>query len=202
MKQLIFIILTIFCSAIIAQEGSVDAGKAKSETCVACHNADGNSTNTVWPKLAGQHADYLAAQLMEFRKGEQGNRYNVVMYPMVKNLTDQDIYDLAAYFSAQPTSEGATKATLAPLGERIYRGGNVKTGVMACAACHGPDGMGNALAHFPRLSYQHADYIKLQLEAYKEGTRKGELAAIMQGIASKMSDAEMEAVSSYIEGLH
>ena len=123
--------------------GNVEAGKQKSTTCVTCHNVDGNSTTTVWPKIAGQYDNYLVKQLRDFKSGA---RANPQMIPFMANLNDQDIQDLAAYFSSQQQTPAKAVANYVKLGEKIYRGGNLQTGVPACTACHGPTGGGNLLS--------------------------------------------------------
>lgn len=178
--------------------GDAAAGKAKSTTCAGCHNADGNSANPEWPKLAGQHAGYIVKQLHDFKAGD---RKNAMMAPMAAPLSDQDMADLAAYFSSQEMKGGKADPALVEKGKQIYQGGNMGTGVAACMGCHGPTGTGNPAANFPRLAGQHAKYTVIQLKAFKKGERANDAGKMMQNIASKMTDAEMEAVASYIEGL-
>lgn len=181
--------------------GNIEAGKGKTQTCVACHGPDGNSTVPNWPKIAGQYENYLVKQLREFRLGEKGPRYEPSMYGMVANLSDQDIADLAAYYASEKQTLGKANSALVEVGQRIYRGGNVKTGVTACLACHGPEGLGNEAAKFPKLSGQHATYIDLQLHAFRDGKRKNSPNEMMESISHRLSDDEIKAVSSYIEGL-
>lgn len=177
-------------------------GQEKAALCAPCHGLDGNSTVPNWPKIAGQPPKYLIEQLKEYRKGEKGNRYEPSMYGVVQGLSDEDIANLAVYFASQKTSLGVAKASLVALGEKIYRGGNPKTGVPACIACHGANGDGNAPAGFPRLSAQHPEYTLDQLKKFKAGTRANDPNGIMRDISKRMSDEEMQAVSSYIAGLH
>ncbi len=174
-------------------------GAQKAAVCAACHNADGNSTNPEWPKLAGQGARYLREQLRAFKGG---TRKNATMAPMAANLSDEDIKAVAEYFAAQKRTIGAAKPELVGAGERLYRGGNNATGVPACMACHGPRGSGNPAAGYPALGGQHAVYVARQLDAYRTGERATDGNAIMRTIAAHLSAAEIEAVSSYIEGLH
>lgn len=185
-----------------ATKGDPKRGQAIMQTCVACHNADGNSTTPIWPKIAEQPEKYLIEQLKAFRLGSKGPRYDPTMYGMVQTLTDQDINDLSAFYASQKSTLGMAQQNFVELGEKIYRGGNVETHVAACAACHGAKGEGNELAGFPRLSGQHAEYILGQLKKFKEGTRSNDPNGIMRDIAKKMSDSEMQAVSSYVSGLH
>jgi cytochrome c553 len=184
-----------------AQEGSVEAGRAKAATCAACHGADGNSVTPDWPTLAGQHATYIVRQLRAFKEGE---RSDVTMKPFADMLSEQDMLDVAAYFAAQtPTPKGADPA-LVNLGQQIYRGGVPERGVAACIACHGPDGAGNPLAAFPRVSAQHAAYVTKQLNAYASGDRRSDVDfnQMMRNIAAQLYPDEIRALSSYVQGLN
>ncbi len=164
--------------------------------CSACHGADGNSVITLNPKLAGQHPEYLLKQLTNFKEGK---RVNAVMSGMVANLSLQQMQDLAAYFATQKTTLAKAKSNGAgSLGEKIYRGGIAATGVPACAACHGAAGAGLP-KQYPRLSAQHADYTLQQLRTFRTGERAN--APMMMAIAAKMTDAEMQAVADYMQGL-
>jgi cytochrome c553 len=181
-------------------EGNAEAGQARSATCAACHGVDGNSVNPQWPNLAGQNSGYLVRQLKAFKAGE---RQNPLMSPQAMMLSDQDIEDLAAYFSSKVVQGGTADPELAPAGERLYRGGNLGANIAACASCHGPDGKGNGPAAYPALAGQHADYVVLQLKAYREGSRQTDapMNQMMRGVAARMTDNEMRAVASYIQGL-
>jgi len=184
-----------------AQEGSVEAGRTKSVTCAACHGADGNSVTPDWPMLAGQHASYIVRQLRAFKNGE---RTDVTMKPFADLLSEQDMLDVAAYFAAQtPTPKGADPA-LVGLGQQIYRGGIPGRGVAACIACHGPEGDGNPLAAYPRVSGQHAAYVTKQLNAYAAGDRRSdvELNQMMRNVAGQLFEDEIRALASYVQGLN
>jgi cytochrome c553 len=181
--------------------GNIEAGKAKTQTCVACHGPDGNSTVAIWPKIAGQYEAYLVKQLKEFRQGEKGPRYEPSMYGMVANLSDQDIDDLAAYYASQTQTLGKAKAQYVAEGEKLYRGGSLASGAAACSACHGPQGMGLAAAKYPRLAGQHADYIALSLHAFQTGKRMNSPNGMMEDISHRLTEEQIQAVSSYIEGL-
>ncbi|TVO72512.1 c-type cytochrome [Sedimenticola selenatireducens] len=178
--------------------GDAAAGKAKSGTCLACHGADGNSANAVWPKLAGQHPSYIKKQLQEFKAGA---RKNDLMSPMAMPLSDQDMDDLAAYFSGQAQSPGVAAADQVELGTKIYRAGNVATNVAACMACHGPSGNGNPGAKFPRISGQHAAYLEKTLKDFRSGDRANDNAKMMQNVVNRMTDKEIAAVAQYLQGL-
>ncbi len=172
-----------------------DAGRSII-ACVSCHGAAGNSTISQNPKLAGQHAAYLAKQLGNF--GE-ASRNNPVMTAMAKALTPEDIKNVTAYLSVQIDKPGAAKdKNLVELGKKIYRGGIAGINVPACAGCHGPNGAGIP-ALFPRLAAQHQDYTIAQLTNFRTGVRSN--SPEMKAIAARMSDDEMKAVADYIAGL-
>ena len=201
MKKLVVIAATcaLLGSATAAlAAGDPTAGKAKSAVCAACHNADGNSTVTQYPKLAGQSADYLVKQLQEFKSGA---RVNAIMVGMVAPLSPQDMEDLAAYFSSQQVARGAADPALAPAGEAMFRGGNLTSGVAACAACHGATGAGNPAAKFPALAGQHAEYVETQLKAFRAMERTNDAGQMMRGVTAKLTDPEIKAVASYVQGL-
>jgi len=179
--------------------GDAGAGKTKSATCAGCHGMDGNSANPDWPNLAGQGAAYIEQQLQAFKAGE---RQNATMAPMAATLGEQDMADLAAFYAAQTAKAGAADESLVELGQKIYRGGNPTSGVAACIGCHGPAGKGNPAALFPALSGQHAKYVETQLHAFKAGERDNDAAKMMRNTASSMTEEEIKAVASYIQGVH
>ncbi len=179
--------------------GSAEAGKGKAGACAGCHGADGNSLVPNFPKLAGQHAAYLSKQLADFKSGA---RSDATMAPMAAPLNEQDIEDIAAYFSSQSGTVGKGNAELAGLGEKIYRGGNPATGVAACIACHGPTGAGNSAANFPKIGGQHAAYVVKALNDFKSGARSNDVNQMMRGVAAKMTDEEIKAVAEFVAGLH
>ena len=192
---------SLAAASVGAQEGSVEAGRAKSATCAACHGVDGNSVTPDWPMLAGQHASYIVRQLQAFKSGE---RTDVTMKPFADLLSDQEMLDVAAYFESQkPAPKGADPA-LVGLGQQIYRGGVPGRGVAACIACHGPEGNGNPLASYPRISAQHAAYTTKQLNAYRAGDRRSDvdLNQMMRNIAGQLFDDEIRALASYVQGLN
>ncbi len=179
--------------------GDPAAGKAKSAVCAGCHGADGNSTNPEWPKLAGQHQSYTAKQLKDYKSGK---RQNPTMLGMVAGLSDQDMEDLAAYFATQSISIGEADPELVDMGEKIYRGGNLGTGLAACMGCHGPGGGGNPAAKFPSVAGQHAKYATTTLSEFKAEARANDPNKMMRMVAGKMTKKEIEAVASYMAGLH
>jgi cbb3-type cytochrome c oxidase subunit III len=172
-------------------------GEASFATCAACHGADGNSGSPAYPKLAQQHPEYLVKQLQEFKSGK---RANAVMSGMAAALSEDDMKNIAYWVSSKKAKPGFAKdKDLVALGERIYRGGISERQIAACAGCHSPNGAGIP-AQYPRLSGQHADYTTAQLTAFRDGVRKNSIQ--MSGVAAKLNDREIKAVSDYIAGLH
>lgn len=164
--------------------------------CAACHGADGNSTTPTYPSLAQQHPEYLVKQLMEFKSGK---RANAIMMPMATPLSDADMRNIAAWLATQKAKLGAAKdPKTILLGERIWRGGIPDRQIAACAGCHSPNGAGIPI-QYPRLAGQHADYTVSQLQAFRDGVRNNSVQ--MTGVASKMNDREIKAVSDFIAGL-
>ena len=188
--------ITLFFNLTQAYAGDPAKGKALSQTCAVCHGVDGNSMNPIWPNLAGQHAAYIVRQLQDFKEGE---RNNAQMSPMAANLSEEDMQHLAADYASQKAEKGTGKPESLELGEKIYRYVDAEAGIAGCMACHGPAGEGNPAALYPALSSQHAAYTAAQLKMFKAGERGN---AVMQAIAKPMTDAQIEAVSNYIQGLH
>ena len=174
-----------------------------SQVCVACHAADGNSIAPANPKIAGQFSEYLHKQLVNFKPeaGKKAERENAVMAGIVATLSPDDMKNLAAYYAAQKLKPAAAKdKTLAAAGQKLWRGGNVATGVPACAGCHGPDGSGIP-AQYPRIAGQYAEYIEAQLKSFQQGQRANDTNGMMRGVAARMTDREMKAVADYAAGL-
>jgi cytochrome c553 len=183
-------------------EGDAAAGQAKSAICAACHGVDGNSAVPNWPKLAGQHASYMERQTALIQSGA---RPVPEMMGIVAAMSEQDFSDIAAYFSSQTNNGGVADESIAALGQRIYRAGNAETGVPACMSCHGPAGEGNPLAGYPALAGQHSMYTAKMLTGFRNGDNWGEddgPSHIMNGSAANMTDEEITAVSSFIQGLY
>lgn len=202
MKQIVLVVLAVFAGQLMAQEGDAERGKTLSATCVACHGVDGNSVNPIWPTLAGQHPQYIARQLKLYKSGD---RDNAVMMPMAMGLSEQDMADLGAYFGEQEAKLLAADPAQIELGEAIYQGGLKDRDIPACMACHGPTGQGNPLSGYPVVANQHAPYTVEQLKLFKQGRvvpgKDDVNGKIMADIAKYMTQEEIEAVSSYIQGL-
>ena len=181
-------------------DGSAEAGKTKSVTCAACHGAAGISANPLWPNIAGQGAPYIAAQLKAFKGGD---RKDPLMTSQAMMLADEDMADLAVYFeSLAAPAQAVADPDLVSKGEALYRGGNVETQVAACIACHGPTGTGNPAAGYPALKGQHAAYTAKQLRDYASGERVSDgKTRTMRDIAGKLSEDEIAALASYVQGL-
>ena len=168
-----------------AVAGDAAAGEAKSAMCAACHMPDGNSVVGEFPKLAGQHAEYIVKQLTEFKSMK---RKNDIMFGMVAALSEEDMADIAAFYAAQSTAPGvAADESKVALGKAIYRGGNMETGVPACMGCHGPEGEGNAPAAYPQLAGQHVQYTLSQLQAFHNGSRYNDPNKMMRAAAARMT---------------
>ncbi len=184
---------------VVAQDKKPDLAKGEasySAVCAACHGADGNSGTPENPKLAGQHPQYLVKQLKEFKSGK---RNNAIMLGFATTLSEDDMANIAQWLAARQPKPGFAKdKELVSLGERIYRGGIAERKIAACAGCHSPNGAGIP-AQYPRMSGQHADYNKAQLIAFRDGIRAN--SAQMTGVAARLNDREIRAVSDYMAGL-
>ncbi len=166
------------------------------QVCASCHTIDGSRGSPANPILQGQHPEYIAKQLAEFKAGK---RENPIMKGFAAALSDADIRNVSAFYASKQAKAGFAKnKELVSLGERIYRGGIAERQVPACSGCHSPTGVGIP-SQYPRLSGQHADYTEAQLVAFRGGTRNNN--AQMTGVAAKMNDREIKAVSDYIGGL-
>ena len=199
-------LVTAICAALAPLAVAQSAAKADpaqaqpivTKVCAACHASDGNSASPANPVLAGQHADYTAKQLANYKSGE---RKNPVMLGMTASLTPQDMKNLGAYFEAQkPKTRAAKDIELVKLGRQIYRGGIMDKGVAACASCHGPSGAGIP-AQYPRVAGQFVEYTLAQLQAFRLGERANDPNQMMRVISARLSDREIKAVSEYIAGL-
>ena len=192
----LILLLTVPISFLVA--GDIKVGEGKSIVCSACHGQDGNSINPLWPSLAGQHEQYTINTLKAY---QNGTRVDAVMKAQLMALTEKDFEDIAAYYNAQKMQKKGYDYALAKKGESLYRGGNASTGVAACIACHGPTGRGNPGAGYPYLAGQHAQYTKDALKDYITLERKAGLNDMMQSLASRLTEEEIEAVSEYIQAL-
>ena len=197
-KSLIFgCLFVINCPVYSA---SAEAGKEKSAVCQGCHGEDGNSLGPDWPHLAGQNANYLRKQIGNFQKSE---RTNEIMNGMVAGLSEEDVADIAAYFSSHKIQPQATDIASETInsGRKIYKGGNRYSGVPACAGCHGPNAVGNGPAAFPHLAGQRVEYLVKTLNDFKTGQRANDPNEIMRNIAEKMTEKEINSVAAYITSI-
>ena len=194
------LLLVLGMASLAQAAGDPKAGQAKTAVCAGCHGADGNSAVPNFPKLAGQGERYLIKQISDIKSGA---RVVVEMTGLTDGLSEQDIADIAAYFSAQNATVGKADPELVANGEKLFRAGNMAKGIPACTGCHNPAGQGNAPAGFPKLGGQHAQYIETQLQKFRSGDRMNDgESRMMRDIAANMSDAEIKALASYISGLY
>jgi len=170
--------------------------------CASCHAADGNGVGNANPKLAGQHADYLYKQLVNFKVQPNAKgpaRVSPIMNGFAAALSEEDMRNVAGFYASQALKPSTAKnKDLVELGQRIFRGGIAAKNVPACASCHSPNGAGMP-AQYPRLSGQWAEYAEAQLIAFRSGARANNPA--MTAIASRLSDKEIKAVADYSAGL-
>ena len=203
MKKFVIVMLSALATTIATQatfaQGDAAAGQAKSALCATCHGADGNSELSINPKIAGQKASYIVKQLREFKSGA---RANATMSAMVAGLSDQDMADIAAWYASQQPTVGGADPEALELGASIYRSGNKDLSVAACSACHGPAGKGNEPAGFPALGGQHAEYTLLQLQQFRSGERDNDPSGMMRTVVERLTDRELQALASYLSGLH
>ena len=207
-KLLVSLLLTLGVTGAAHAAGDAQAGKDKVALCAACHGTDGNSLAPNFPKLAGQGERYLLKQLHDIRAGSSADaapgtgRKILEMTGLLSALSDQDLADIAAFYARQKATPGAADPALAERGEALYRGGKLEQGMPACTGCHAPEGMGNEPAGYPRLAGQHATYVSKQLTDFREGdrTNDGDIM-VMRSIAAKLSNKDIQALSSYIQGL-
>ncbi len=199
-KLLVSLMLTLGVTSFAQAAGDAVAGQEKVAVCAACHSADGNSVVPNFPKLSGQGERYLLKQLQDIKSG---NRQVVEMTGILTNVSDQDMADIAAYYASQSMSVGAADPDKLVVGEALYRGGKLDEGLPSCMGCHSPDGSGNAAGGFPHLGGQHAQYIAKQLTDFREGNRTNDGDTMpMRSVAAKLSNKDIDAISSYIQGLH
>jgi len=171
-------------------------GQQLATACGACHTQDGSRGAVANPILQGQHPEYIAKQLSEFKAGK---RQNAIMQGMAAPLSEDDMKHIAAFYSALKVKPGFAKSKdTVSLGEQIYRGGILVKAVPACAGCHSPNGAGIP-AQYPRLAGQHGEYMETQLLNFRSGARANN--AQMMTIASKLNDKEIKAVADYMAGL-
>lgn len=210
MTRWVGVLLAVCAAPMAVAKGSAEAGATKAATCMACHGSNGNSVNEQWPNLAGQNAAYIQTQLKHFRDKTRIDASGL-MPSMAANLSDQDIEDLATYFSQQTPAGLEADPSYWQAGEKLYRGGDRAHKIPACLACHGPVGRGNPAAGYPALRAQHSVYTAKQLSDYASDMRyahddKGDSgggpnAQIMHTIASRLSADDIRNLASYLQGM-
>ena len=211
MKRITLLTLSVLAAGVVgAAQPKADVAKGKeiaNNLCASCHSVDGNSGIATYPRLAAQLPNYLERQVHDIKDGKRAWGQSVAMRvsPGVSTLTNDQIRDVAAYFTTQAPKPGETNPKEnAELGAQIYRGGLAAKKIPACMSCHGPNGAGmpgggSAILAFPRLGGQHKAYVVEQMKAFQSGQRKN---SIMADIANRMSEEELNAVGNFIQGLH
>lgn len=209
MRHLIAVLVSttaLIATPVVFAAGDAANGKtvALEKGCAGCHGVDGNSPAPTWPNIAGQGQKYLARQLRAFRDNdvEKSGRANAVMAGFAQGLTDQQIEDLATYFSTQKSKYGEADQQYLDYGLQIYRGGDKTRGIPSCMGCHGPTGAGNPASGYPALAGQWAAYTESQLNQFKLEERRNDQNRMMRDIASKMYPEDIKAVANVIQGLH
>ena len=200
-KRNAFLAMAALCVAFVAAAAQAD-GKAKAIVCTACHGADGNSSNPIWPNLAAQNPSYIVAQLKAFKAG---TRQNPSMAPMVASLEEGDMSEIANFFAAQTLNVkplATDQAEAAAAGQKLYRGGDAERGIPACMACHGPDGGGNPASGYPALRGQQFEYTVLQLQNYHDDKRQTDLNKMMRTVTSRLTDTDIKNLARYVSALH
>ncbi|HIE49665.1 MAG TPA: cytochrome c4 [Gammaproteobacteria bacterium] len=194
------LLIILAASLVTIGAGNADSGKDKVATCAACHGQDGNSMVGLWPSLAGQNVNYLVRQLQHIKSGK---RPITEMIGSLDNFSQEDLEDIAAFYASQNNAIGQAASDKVELGRKLYYSGSLEKGVPACTACHSPKGKGNSPAGYPLLSGQQSDYIAKALKNYRTGERNNdESSQMMMAIAYKLDDVEIDALSSFINGLH
>lgn len=196
-----FLFLFLFLILFLNTSFSADSAmSSKLSRCVTCHTMSGNSIVPIWPKIAEQHFDYVIKQLVEFKKGKDGNRFDPNMFAMLQGVSENELVELAEHFAKQPLekSKGVANSDKFELGKKIYFYGDSGNKVTGCVGCHGIDGNGNKLAKFPILKWQHKDYLVTQMKKFRSGERSNDFNGIMRDISSCMTDDQMVAVAEYI----
>ena len=196
--------------------GDAEAGATASAACAACHGVDGNPSDPMYPRLAGQGEKFIAQQLALFATGERNTGLAAVMVPFAQMLGPQDMRDVGAYFAQQKSGAELADDSLVTegpyeglkyyeIGQKLFRGGDAERGIPACLACHGPAGAGNPGPGYPHIAGQYADYTVRRLQEYKAGTTSERDPArfnIMAKVAHSLTEQEIGALASYLQGLH
>jgi len=198
MNKFIALALFVLLSSQV-DAGDASKGKAKTGICANCHAADGNSSIGANPKLAGQGEKYLIKQLKDFKSKA---RDNATMSPMANMLNDEDIANVAAYYSQQKVQHMAVDKQYIQTAEKLYRGGDSDRDIPACIACHAADGKGIATAGYPAIGGQQPTYTISTLKAFRSGDRDNDTNEVMRDVVAKMSDPQIEALAYYLAGLH
>lgn len=191
-KISVFLAATVFAAFLLAPAAAqdIEAGRAKSQACAACHGVDGSSLSGMFPNLAGQSWRYLYIQLKDFK---EGRRSNELMTPMAKPLSREDMIDIANYYAAQPAKPSTFKAE-----EAKIKLGKAKADESLCAMCHLGEFAGQN--EIPKVAGQQYDYIVKQLRDFKARKRTND-AGNMTSVSQTLNDADIENLGHYITSL-
>ena len=188
----------VLISMILGSAEAADLNRVQEivdQKCAICHGIGGEGSSAIYPRLAGQHAEYIAKQLADFQNGRRKGTMN----EMAAGLTEDEMVALGDFFAAKPTkSHRVRDKEFAAVGYFLYHRGNKYSGVAACKSCHGDEGKGTK--RLPRLAGQHKRYLMIQLQEFNQRKRTND-NAIMHSIASKLTELEIEALARYISGM-
>lgn len=198
MRYITLSLLLLATSGTVFAGGNPIAGKDKIILCMGCHGADGSGSSSLFPKLAEQGEAYLAKQIRDFKSGARKEEH---MTSMAETIDPADIDNIAAYFSGQPHKKGNSSTAETTTGRQIYSTGITGKGVTACISCHGKQALGVPVLKYPSLAGQYQEYLVKTLKDFRSGMRNNDPGKVMQSIATKLSDQEIDAVANYIGGL-
>jgi cytochrome c553 len=179
--------------------GDPAAGKTASYFCQGCHGETGMSAEDMIPNLAGQYAAYIVKQIRNFQSGA---RTHQIMNAMSKTISDAELVNIAAYFSSQKKMQGSGTGDN-PVAKNLFLKGDAARGIPACKSCHGKNGKGKApdISTYPVIGGQRKGYLRAQLQHWRNGERSNSPDGVMNKVAKKLTDPEIEALTSYISGL-
>lgn len=192
----VFALVAACSTGVLADSNMIRAEEIVAGRCFLCHGVEGDATSPLFPRLAGQHGEYVAKQLADFLSGK---RKSDAMKAQVAELTPDDMKALGRYFeSKRASSTPAADNDLLAMGRHIYFHGNAQSGVPGCVSCHGPKAHGTPL--LPRLAGQHPAYVETQLKQFSQRERTND-NAVMHTVASKLTGLEIRALSTYLATL-
>lgn len=208
MRRWLLVAVTVFWGAAAwasSAANDMQAGKRLSENCAMCHGTGGNASNPAFPSLAGQSQGYLLEQLHAYRDGKRVCYGHPTMNVLAQHLSDQQMVELAAYFSKQSRRYPQGHAVGSIIGGHLYHFGRAQDQVGACEYCHGVHGSGHVAGHdqgFPTLRGLSEEYVRAALHEFRNGYRTGGHTHIMRHITAKLSEGDIDALSRYVSVIH